>query len=424
MGKYGKQLTLDFDQPGSVSSAGGQALDPELLRELEELLAHAETTAEFIELAEKVDAETHNTQWLKQVFLAAGESVAGTADLRLLARTVRTHIKEKSFLQELFLKILEKTDTKETYVMYTQLIAIALGDGEFSKTLCRNIETIFLPKKKLEEKFKFCLVRMEMLPDQHKLKEFKKFFRKFKMNRYIKDYFFKAAKEYAEFDKMEALSAYTAYYSLSFQAGTKTTPIPVRVHKSLFSDENQYLLFFDILQALKNGEELERAQEKLVEAFSPKRKKIKLDQANIEEIKSRHSETVAQLEQILRDEGVGEGPAAAAVVRQIPVEKNGTGEPPQQAAPLTLESIFEMETKPVGTVRWSPLQEEFLTFFVNSFFKLEEGEVMAFARGKNMFKNQLINGINESFSDIHDDMLIEEADGKYILNPEHRDKIK
>ncbi|MFC2155976.1 tellurite resistance TerB C-terminal domain-containing protein [Acidobacteriota bacterium] len=65
------------------------------------------------------------------------------------------------------------------------------------------------------------------------------------------------------------------------------------------------------------------------------------------------------------------------------------------------------------------MQRELLALFVHHDYYLSKHEMEEFSRNKNVFESQLINGINEIFFDVYDDMLILEEEGKYTINPEY-----
>ena len=56
-------------------------------------------------------------------------------------------------------------------------------------------------------------------------------------------------------------------------------------------------------------------------------------------------------------------------------------------------------------------------------FALDPQEVEAFATGRGLFKNQLIEGINDACYEYLDDVLIEEEDDGYVAYKEYFMKI-
>jgi hypothetical protein len=61
--------------------------------------------------------------------------------------------------------------------------------------------------------------------------------------------------------------------------------------------------------------------------------------------------------------------------------------------------------------------------FLKNNFSMPQIEIEEFAKSKGVFKNQLIESINESCYEILDDVLIEEEDDYYTIFPEYFQKI-
>ncbi|MCP4157382.1 MAG: hypothetical protein GY757_57255, partial [bacterium] len=236
----------------------------------------------------------------------------------------------------------------------------------------------------------------------------------FKMNRHIKEIYFKAAKEFSAFDKIETLNAYVMYYSLSYKAGTKTVVIPVRVRKTLFKNPEEHLAFLEIVEALKGDNQPGIALKKVIEGFSAGRKKITLDETKIAGIKTRHSQTAGKLGEILKDDGEEQ-------------ETPSRPTPTTGGTPLKLENVFETPAPgaaDIPAIKWEPIQEAFLMLFFQNGYVLEGSKTASFARKHKQFESRLIDGINELFSEEYDDILIEEEDGEYTINAEYRGHLE
>jgi hypothetical protein len=72
----------------------------------------------------------------------------------------------------------------------------------------------------------------------------------------------------------------------------------------------------------------------------------------------------------------------------------------------------------------SPVAAVLLELFEMSSFQLSADEVDDFCRNEGLFKNTLINGLNEDFYDILDDLLIETDEENYTINPAYFQQIK
>jgi hypothetical protein len=61
--------------------------------------------------------------------------------------------------------------------------------------------------------------------------------------------------------------------------------------------------------------------------------------------------------------------------------------------------------------------------FSKNNFSILQSEIEDFAKSKGVFKNQVIESINESCYEVLDDVLIEEEDDYYTIIPEYFQKI-
>jgi hypothetical protein len=64
-----------------------------------------------------------------------------------------------------------------------------------------------------------------------------------------------------------------------------------------------------------------------------------------------------------------------------------------------------------------------LELFSKSNFSIPQSELEIFAKSKGIFKNQLIESINETCYDFLDDVLIEEEDDYYTINTNYFQRI-
>lgn len=357
----------------------------------------AKTTIEFVDLAVQVGQNLQDSIWVKRLYEQAADQVKSISDLRKIARSIPEDIKNNDFEKEIYHRVLGRTRTKEEYIMYAQLMAFFLKDNEFSRALCENIEAIFLPKRTLEEAYKNFIDAIKDFSPQQKMEQFAGFLTKFKMNKHIKDIYYKAAKEFAQINKREALIAYLKYYQLSFREESKPEPVPERVVKSVFRNEKEHEAFLEVIDALKRDNDIGAALKKIDDRY---RKKIELDNKKIAGIKSQHAGTVDKLGEILSDND----------------DEIKTQNRKEEKAGKKLTAA----AKDTTVVEWSPVQKEFLALFTQNDFVLSKQETSDFARSKNQFESQLIAGINEIFLEVHDDMLIEEEEDRYAINPAYR----
>ncbi len=368
------------------------------------------TTGGFIDLAYQVEKRFQEPAWVKRLYEKAAERVKSAEDLRKIARSLpglRDFLgdQNKEFEKSLYLRALEKTRTKAEYILYAQLISFFLRDGEFSQELCANIEAIFLPKRTLEEEYKHIVEDIDNKSDQEKMEAFGQFLKKYKLNKYIKDIYFKVAREFARINKREALIAYLKYYQLTFKySGTEAQPepIPDRVKKTIFRHEKEYQDFMEIIEAMREDLDIGVALNQVNDRY---RKKITLDKENIDGIKAQHAGTVEKLHAILDD------------------ESNDVWEANENRETTATDEQIENETATTtgqDVINWNEEQVQFLRLFAAPGYTVSLEQAAEFARERNLFLNQLINGINEMFFENNEDMLIEDLDEEtYQINPEY-----
>lgn len=385
--KSGENL-LNKNAEGVVGNQGN------IREEYSKIEQMAHTTNDFVDLAGLIARNLQDTMWIKRLYEQAADKVKSVSDLRKIARSISTDLEDREFEEALYLRVLEKTRTKEEYIMYAQLMAIFLKDSDFSRKLCQHIEAIFLPKRTLEEKYKNFINAINGLTAQQKMEKFAEFLKIYKMNKHIKDIYFKAAKEFAQINKREALIAYLKYYQLSFKEDSKAEPVPDRVKKSIFKNEMEYAAFTEVIEALRRDNDISAALAKINNRY---RKKIDLNQARIASIKTQHAGTVDKLGKLLEDN--------------------------EEKKEKIEENPEIKDIKDSASIDWNPIQMEFLTLLARNNYALSRQEAAVFARKFNLFESQLIDGINKLFLGAFDDILIEEEEKGYTINPEYREKI-
>jgi hypothetical protein len=72
---------------------------------------------------------------------------------------------------------------------------------------------------------------------------------------------------------------------------------------------------------------------------------------------------------------------------------------------------------------FTPLHLSVLEIFAKNNFSVLQSELESFAKSKGVFKNQLIESINEICYEDLDDVLIEEEDEYYIINPNYYQRL-
>jgi hypothetical protein len=235
-----------------------------------------------------------------------------------------------------------------------------------------------------------------------------------KKNPSVENIYFEASKFMAKKDKQASLTLYVHYLyqdmrSLSFDQKQLTKTI----QKTLFTTNEQLHDFEMLVSELIRDKNLDKALQKISDIYKTRRKKIQLDKDSINEVKKQHSGTVELLNDYLKDEYEDETSAISA--KEINSEE----------VQIRITQKIEKPRHPhyISDIKLTPLQEEALELFFKSNFSLPESALAAFAKSKGVFKNQLVESINDSCFHSLDDLLIEEDDDFYIINPNYHQRI-
>lgn len=205
--------------------------------------------------------------------------------------------------------------------------------------------------------------------------------------------YYEAARFLAPYDKPETLKFYLHYIYHDLKSPKfDQKELNKSIQKKLFTDESQLTEFLTIVNGLIKDQNLVRALTLVDKICQPKRRRIELDHEQIQMVTEAHSITVETLNGYLQEEEV------------IFIPEPEKEPIPQTAAPL------------------SPLQVEFLKLFPDD-YQVSANDVEAFALGKGLFKNQLLDSINETCYEVLDDVLIEEDDDQYTINVNYYTQI-
>ena len=168
-----------------------------------------------------------------------------------------------------------------------------------------------------------------------------------------------------------------------------------------------------IVSELIKDKDLEKALKNVSIVYEVKRKKIKLDTTSIKEVQQQHSGTVELLNEYLKDDFEDENNSIKSQEinnEEIKIEIT-------QKSEETSHSAF------VRDLTFSPIHISALELFSKSNFSIPQSELEIFAKSKGIFKNQLIESINETCYDFLDDVLIEEEDDYYTINTNYFQRI-
>ncbi|MFH7018708.1 tellurite resistance TerB C-terminal domain-containing protein [Flavobacterium sp. FlaQc-47] len=231
-----------------------------------------------------------------------------------------------------------------------------------------------------------------------------------KNNPSVENIFYEGSKFIANNDKEAALTLYIyyIYYDLN-SVKFDNKQLNTTVQKNLFKTSDQLNDFQIIINEFVDDKNLEKALKSIPRVYAAKRKKIQLDRNAIQEVHNKHSGTVELLNEYLRDEDEipeVESPEVNEMVLQII---------PQSQQPQT--SPFD------ESINFSKIQEEILDLFSKANLSVLQADFEIVARSKGMFKNQLIESINEICYETLDDVLIEEDEEFYIINESYFNRI-
>ncbi len=235
-----------------------------------------------------------------------------------------------------------------------------------------------------------------------------------KRNPSIENIFFEASKFISKIDKEASLTLYIYYLYYDLKSTTfDNKQLTKTIQKTLFKTNEQLHDFQIIVSELVKDSNLEKALQAVSSLYMPKRKKIQLDNALIKEVHQKHSETVELLNEYLKDEYEDENNAIK--IQEINNEE------------VKIEIIQKNEALQnsiyTSDIAFTQIHKATLEIFTKSNFTLSQSELQMFAKSKGVFKNQLIESINEICYDNLDDVLIEEEEDNYIINENYYQRI-
>ena len=225
----------------------------------------------------------------------------------------------------------------------------------------------------------------------------------------IENIFFEASKFIAKYDNVQSLKYYAKYIYYDLKSKKFDNKELTRtVQKSLFKTEEQINDFRMIIAELIKTSDIKKALDEISKIYIPKRKKIKLDISVIKEVEQKHDGTVELLSEYLESE-------------QEETLKPDVGKEEIEISVVTTNtnnSIF------ISDISIGKIQEELIKKIVSNSFEINQQVVDEFATENGMFKNQLIDSINQACEEHLDgEALIEEDDESYIIEESYYNEI-
>jgi len=230
----------------------------------------------------------------------------------------------------------------------------------------------------------------------------------------IENIFYEASKFISKTDREAALSLYMYYLYYDLKS-TKfdNKQLTKTIQKNLFKTNDQLHNFEILVSELIQDRNLEKALSGISKVFEIKRKKIQLDSDSIEQVKQQHSGTVSLLNEYLKEEYEDENNTITA--QQVSNE--------EIQIEIKYKNVELMQSLFIPEIQFTEIHTSALELFAKNNFTVTQGDLDIFARSKGIFKNQLIESINDKCYDYLDDILIEEDDDYYIINTNYYQKI-
>ena len=233
-------------------------------------------------------------------------------------------------------------------------------------------------------------------------------------NPFIENIYYEASKFVSKYDKSLSLTYYIKYLYHDLKSATfDNKQLTKTIQKSLFKTNEQLHDFEIIVSELIKDKDLDKALKNISKVYEVKRRKIQLDTASIKDVQQQHSGTVELLNEYLKDDFEDENNTIKSQEisnEEIKIE-------------ITQKSEEVHQSAFVSELTFSEIHTTALELFVKSNFSVSQSELEAFAKSKGVFKNQLIESINEICYDFFDDVLIEEEDEYYTINTNYFQRI-
>ena len=235
-----------------------------------------------------------------------------------------------------------------------------------------------------------------------------------KKNPSVENIFFEASKFIAKYDNESSLFLYVHYLYHDLKSATFDNKQHTKtIQKSLFKTNEQLHDFEKIVSELINDKDLEKALKQIPEIYKIKRKKIQLNRASINEVIEQHSETVELLNEYLKDDFEDENNTIKSQElnnEEIQIE-------------ITQKSEEVHQSSFISELTFTAIHTTALELFAKSNFSVSQSEFEVFAKSKGVFKNQLIESINDTCYEFLDDVLIDEEDDYYTINTNYFQRI-
>ena len=235
-----------------------------------------------------------------------------------------------------------------------------------------------------------------------------------KKNPSVENIFFEASKFIAKYNKESSLCLYIHYLYHDLKSATFDNKQHTKtIQKSLFKTNEELHDFEKIVSELIKDKNLEKALKQIPEIYKVKRKKIQFNNATIKDTIEQHSVTVDLLNEYLRDDFEDENNTIKS--KEISSE--------EIQIEITQKNEEGHQSSFISELTFTAIHTTTLELFAKSNFSVPQNELEVFAKSKGVFKNQLIESINDTCYEFLDDLLIEEEDDYYTINTDYFQRI-
>jgi len=230
----------------------------------------------------------------------------------------------------------------------------------------------------------------------------------------IENIFLETSKFLAKYDKVLSLKYYAKYIYFDLKSNKfDKRELSHTFQKSLFKTNEQINEFKTIIEELIRDSDIEKALNIIPNVYVLKRKRIILDKSEIEKAEQKHNGTVELLNEYLNSD-VEKSNEPLAHIENSMADK----------FEITFSTNTKKESLVNSELNMNEIQEHLIKKISENSFMIHQAEVEKIAKQNGLFKNQLIDSINEKCLEIlNGEALIEEDEGNYIIEESYFNKI-
>lgn len=227
----------------------------------------------------------------------------------------------------------------------------------------------------------------------------------------IESVFYEASTFISECDKVQALKYYAKYIYYDLKSKKfDNKQLTKTIQKSLFRSEEQLNEYRNIIEDLIKSANIEKALDEIPKIYIPKRKRIVLDETEIKSVEQKHIKTVELLNEYLDDE---------KEENTETIQDNFTNEDE-----ISFKAVSTNNSLYNSDLNINDIQEQLIQKIAENSFIIHQNEVEEFAMQNGVFKNQLVDSINDICSELLEgEVLIEEDEENYIIEESYYNEI-